>query len=369
MARWWRSALLAAAGLAYLGYRALQERPPANLDGKVVLVTGGSRGLGLLLAREFVLLGCRVAICARDARELKRAQEGLERLGGEVLAVPCDLTHKDQVARMVEAVTERFGRIDVLVNNAGIIQVGPIATMTSEDFEAAMASNFMGALYTTLAVLPEMRRRRAGRIVNITSIGGRVPAPHLLPYDAAKFAFRGFSRGLRAELAQDDIVVTTVVPGLMRTGSPVNAFFKGHQAAEFTWFSIADSLPWITMDAEEAARRIVLAARRGDTELTLTGRAKILGLVNDLFPNATTGLMAFGNRLLPKGAEGSRLVRGMELATRLSPSPLTHFMNQAAMRFNEFGGAPRPTERHARQVGLADEPWRALEPELLARRE
>lgn len=358
--RWRRSALLAAAGLAYLGYRALQERPLADLDGQVVLITGGSRGLGLLLAREFALQGCRLVICARDPAELMKAQEGLERLGGEVLAVPCDITRKDQVARMVEAAMERFGRIDVLVNNAGIIQVGPVDVMTAEDFEEAMASNFMGALYVTLAVLPQMRARHAGRIVNITSIGGRVPAPHLLPYDASKFAFRGFSRGLRIELAREGIVVTTVVPGLMRTGSPVNAFFKGHQAAEFTWFSIADSLPWITMDADQAARCIVEATRRGDMELTLTGRAKILGFVNDVFPNLTTSLLALANRLLPGPVEGSRLVRGMELATRLSPSPLTHFMNQAAKRNNEYGGSAHPSPRHAHQVGL-DEPERTRE--------
>ncbi|HEY9857822.1 MAG TPA: SDR family oxidoreductase [Stenomitos sp.] len=367
--KWRRTAFLAAAGLAYLGYRALRERSKADLSGQVALVTGGSRGLGLLLAREFALQGCRLVICARDAQELARAQEGLERLGAEVLAVTCDLTERDQAEAMVARALERFGRIDVLVNSAGIIQVGPLDTMTVEDFESSMASNFMGAVYTTLAVLPQMRERGEGRITNITSIGGRVPAPHLLPYDAAKFAFRGFSHGLRAELAREGIVVTTIVPGLMRTGSPVNAMFKGHQAAEFTWFSIADSLPWLSIDAEQAARCIVDATRRGDVELTLTGRARLLGMVHDLFPAFTLKVLDLGNRLLPGPAEHSRLMRGMELATRFAPSWLTRLTNEAALRYNEFGGVHHPSERHARQVGLADEPYRALEPELGRSRE
>ncbi len=361
MARRWRRTALLAAGLAYLGYRALAQRPLAVMRGQVVLITGGSRGLGLVLSREFARLGCRLVICARDALELDRARLDLEGLGAEVFAVPCDISDKEQVARMVGAATERYGRIDVLVNNAGIIQVGPLTVMSPEDFESAMANNFMGAMYVTLAVLPQMRERRQGRIVNITSIGGRVPAPHLLPYDAAKFAFRGFSRGLRVELAREGIVVTTVVPGLMRTGSPVNALFKGQQAAEYTWFSIADSLPWVTIDADQAARCIVEAARRGDLELTLTGRAKILGLVNDLFPNVTSAALALANRFLPGPVEHSELRRGMELATRFSPSRLTQAMNDAAMKNNEFGGSAHPSPQHAQQVGLVDVPERGVE--------
>src|SRR5262249_29078614 len=143
------------------------------------------------------------------------------------------------------------------VNNAGIIQVGPMETMTLADYQEAMRVHYWGPLYTALAVLPQMKQRRAGRIVNITSIGGKVAVPHLLPYVGSKFALVGLSEGLRAELMKDGILVTTVVPGLMRTGSPRNAFFKGQNEAEYAWFKIGDSIPVLTTSAERAARRIV----------------------------------------------------------------------------------------------------------------
>src|SRR5204863_5194639 len=122
-------------------------------------------------------------------------------------------------------------------------------------------------LFTTLSVLPAMRRQGEGRIVNISSIGGKIAVPHLLPYDASKFALTGFSEGLRAELLKDGIYVTTVCPGLMRTGSPRNADFKGQHEAEYAWFSIGDSLPGMSMSAEAAAERIVTAFRQGEAEV------------------------------------------------------------------------------------------------------
>src|SRR4028118_1710484 len=198
-----------------------------DLSGKTVLITGASRGLGLVMARELIREGARLAICARDEVELERAHADLLGGGAEVLALPCDVTDKEQVKKMVEAVRSHFGQIDVLINNAGMITVGPMDVMTIEDYEAAMKIHFWAPLYTTLAVLPEMRQRREGRIVNISSIGGKIAAPHLLPYSASKFAETGFSEGLRAELASSGIVVTTICPGLMRTGSPYNAIFKG----------------------------------------------------------------------------------------------------------------------------------------------
>src|SRR5918912_3423887 len=129
--------------------------------------------------------------------------------------------------------------------------------MTLEDFEQAMAVHFWGPLYATLAVLPQMRARRDGRIVNISSIGGKVSVPHLVPYSASKFALAGLSDGLRAELSKENVIVTTVCPGLMRTGSPRNATFKGKHRDEYAWFSISDALPLTSMSAERAARQII----------------------------------------------------------------------------------------------------------------
>lgn len=142
-----------------------------------------------------------------------------------MLTVECDVTDRGQVEDLVRSVSERFGRLDVLVNNADIIEVGPVTAMTVDDFATAHDVMFWGMLYPTLAALPHLRRRHRGRIINITSVGGKISAPHLLPYNCAKFAAVGLSEGLRAELAGSGVSVTAVVPGLMRTGSHLRALF------------------------------------------------------------------------------------------------------------------------------------------------
>jgi short-subunit dehydrogenase len=215
--------------------------------------------------------------------------------------------------------------------------------MTVEDFEEAMGIMFWGALYPTLAVLPQMLRRKSGRIVNITSVGGKVSAPHLLPYGCAKFAHVALSEGLRAELASQGISVITVTPGMMRTGSYQNAFFKGRQEREFTWFALGSSLPGISMDAERAARRIVRATKRGEPELILTVAANALARYHGLFPAATTRLLAVANRMvLPSPEEGDTArARGQEIDRRLDSSLLdtiTAWGISAARRFHEYPG-------------------------------
>ena len=134
----------------------------ADLRDAVALITGGSRGLGLALSRELSRQGCRLAICARDETELEAARVELEQSGAEVLAVPCDVADTARVAAMVEAVTRHYGRIDILINNAGIIVVAPVETLTRADFERVMNVNFWGVLNPTLEVLPGMRTRGAG---------------------------------------------------------------------------------------------------------------------------------------------------------------------------------------------------------------
>jgi len=266
------------------------------LRGKVVLITGGSRGLGLSLARAFVRERCSIAICARDRAELEAAQNDLEGRGAEVLAIECDVSDRMQVDRMVELVIARFGRIDVLVNNAGEIQVGPVESMTLEDFEHAMQVMFWGTVYPVMALLPQFCSQGSGRIVNITSIGGKVAVPHLLPYTCAKFAAVGFSEGLRAELTGKGVKVVTIAPGLMRTGSFLNAWFKGDQERESTWFGLSSSMPGLSMNADRAARQIVAATARGDAEKILTIPANILARFHGLFPGATADILGVVDR-------------------------------------------------------------------------
>jgi NAD(P)-dependent dehydrogenase (short-subunit alcohol dehydrogenase family) len=349
-----RALMLAAGtiGLALVIRQRLRQTDEIDLEDKVVLVAGGSRGLGFLLAREFGRRGAHVAICARDGHELARARDDLAQHGVLAFTIECDLRDREAVERTVAEVMRRLGPIDILVNNAGIMVVGPIAEMAIDDFEDAMAVNFWGTVYATLAVLPEMRRRRSGRIVNITSIGGKVSVPRLLPYGASKFAAVGFSEGLRAELAPDGIRVVTIVPGLMRTGSYLNAWFKGDAEAEARWFGLGAALPIVSMDAERAARQIVGATRRGDTERILSLPAAMLARAHGLMPATTIELVTLANRLLlPDRIDGRRHpVRAMDIEPRLGRwfQALTVLGRQAARKFGQ-----RPGPERARATPLA----------------
>jgi len=336
--------LLVAAGAALLGVRALIRRARRyDLAGRRVLITGGSRGLGLVMARRLVQMKARVAICARDRSELERARIELTAAGGDVITIACDVTDRAQVEKMVETVRGRFGGIDVLINNAGVIEIGPMEAMELREYEESMSTHFWGPLYTTLAVLPEMKRRRSGRIVNISSIGGKVSFPHLLPYCASKYALVGLSQGLRAELAKDGIAVTTVCPGLIRTGGHGHVIVKGDHQAEFDWFSLMDTLPLTSMSAEHAANRIIAAIEQGKGELVLSGQAKLLTKMNALFPGTTADLLGMVNRAMPQQtaeeSEGSKRRLGGELP--ITHPVLTALGERAAAANNEMDAYAR----------------------------
>ena len=323
-------------GAALTLLRKLNKPPAYNFSGKTALITGGSRGLGLLMARELVRRGASVAILARDAEELRRAESDLRSLGGEVLAIPCDVTDAKQVDSAVEQVREQLGRISVLINNAGWIAVGPMETLTIEDYRHSLDLHFWATLYTTLAVLPDMRLRKEGRIVNISSIGGKISVPHLLAYSTGKFAVAGFSEGLRSEVLRENIYVTTVYPGLMRTGSPRNATFKGKHRAEYAWFSISAALPPGSIDAERAAQQIVRACEKGDAELIISFPAKLAIKFHQLFPGASAAILELASRILPDpGGIGSEAALGKDSFSSVSPSWLTTLNERAAERNNE----------------------------------
>lgn len=321
--------------------RQLRRRRALDFAGLLVLITGGSRGLGLLMARELGALGAHVVIAARDEAELLRAQRDLLDHGIRASIVVADVATPEQAQGMIDQVIERHGRLDVLINNAGVIMVGPVDHMTVADFEQSMATHFWGPLHTMLAAVPHMRGNGGGRIVNISSIGGKVGVPHLAPYCASKFALTGVSTVLRAELARDGIVVTTVSPGLMRTGSPFNAWFKGRHRAEFAWFAIADSLPLLSIDGRRAAAKIVDALRYGDAELLISWSARLAVAAEALMPNAVATAMTLVNRMLPGPAaeRGDESHSGWNSGSRWAPSPLTRLTERSAAQNNEV---PQP---------------------------
>jgi short-subunit dehydrogenase len=313
-----------------------------DIRGEVAVVTGASRGLGLLLARELARHGCPLVICARDNAELQRAAGQLRDEGAQVTAVACDVTDDASPQLLIDTAREHYGRLDIVVSNAGIIQVGPVQDDTATLVADALAVMALAPARLALAALPVMRAQGHGRIVTVASIGGKLSVPHLLPYSTAKFAAVGFSEGLRAELGRGPVTVTTVVPGLMRTGSHLNARFTGQAGKEFTWFSLGASLPLVSMDAERAARQIVGAVQARRAEVILTPAGQAAARLAGLAPELTSQVLHQVHRLAlpapPAGDTGGQDAPGYDLNPALPRQVfdrLTVWGRGAAARFNE----------------------------------
>jgi len=299
--------------------------------GQVVLITGGSRGLGLALAEQFLRAGAHVAIAARDPAELAKAKLQLltsmpQAEAATILEVVCDITEPSSIRTAVGTVQQTLGPIDVLVNNAGIMAVAPLLNQSERHFEEAMDTNFYGALHSTFAILPGMLERRKGSIVNIASIGGLVAVPHMLPYTASKFALVGFSRGLHAEVKSGGVNVLTVCPWLMRTGSHLHAKVGGEKAAEYGWFSLGATLPLVAVPAQIAVRQIVEATATGKSELLISAWASIAAKIAVNAPTWTAAFLSLVNTALPSASplSGDAQVEGQDIqgAARVLPSAL-----------------------------------------------
>jgi short-subunit dehydrogenase len=330
----WSAALMGAAGVALaIAGRQRKANAAGELKGKVVLITGGSRGLGFAIAEELASLGARLVLTSRHTEELERAKARLL-AADDVFVQACDVSVPQEVQELVNAANARFGRIDVVINNAGIILVGPLESQTPADFQEAMNINFYGALHTTLAVLPQMLARRDGAIVNIASIGGKVAFPHLLPYVASKFALTGWSQGLRAELAGKGIRVTTVAPGIMRTGSHIQARYTGNAEKEYRWFAGAASLPATATSATIAAKKVVRALGRGTAEISIGLQAIAAARASNLAPELTAKMLSAANGLLPRPATSNGSVPGKALRGSL-PSVIERAGTAAIERYNQ----------------------------------
>jgi short-subunit dehydrogenase len=272
-----------------------------SYKGKSVYITGGSRGLGLSIAWNLVQKGAAVTLVARDMEELYRARDILLKDFPEavVFLSSCDITDTEQLKESIDQALSRMAGIDLLINNAGSILVGPLTSMTKEDYEAQMKLHLYAVVESTKHILTHFRNRGYGRILNICSLGGKVAVPHMLPYDASKFALAGFSQGAAAELAPYNIHVTTAYPTVMRTGSPIQAVFKGNHEKEFEWFEAVDNLPIVSMSADTAAKKVLEAVANGNTEVILSIPAKARMLIGAFFPETMNMLMGLFARLLP----------------------------------------------------------------------
>lgn len=304
----WTGVFTAGASALYLA--SLRRR--FDYLGSRVYITGGSRGLGLSLAWNALQRGAQVTLVARDEEELSRAQDIL--LGdfpeAQIFIDRCDVTDPEQLRQSISAAIGNMGGIDLLINNAGSILVGPFRSMTREDFEAQLKLHVLAVVEATQLVLPHFRARGQGRILNVCSLGGKVAVPHMLPYDTSKFALAGFSQGVAAELAMDNIFVTTAYPTVMRTGSPIQAVFKGDHEREFEWFAALDNMPLLSMSADAAAKKMLDAVVEGRTELLLSLPAKARNLLATVVPETVQALMAFAATLLPRGESQERKTGG-----------------------------------------------------------
>ncbi len=312
---------VAAAATAYLLMARVPKRRPG--PGQVVLIAGGSRGLGLALAERYARAGARLILAARDHEELITARntlldrEAIQSLN-DVLLIPADLTDAAQATTLVDHAVSHFGRIDILINNAGIIEVGPVENQPIAAYRRAMATNFFAALHTIHAALPHLLDRAPGdedaSIVNICSIGGKFAMPHMLPYVASKFALVGFSQGLHAELRHKGIRVTTVCPGLMRTGGEAHADFTGQAKKEQRWFTLAAQTPILAASVNHAANKIYNAVAAGRAEITITPQAWLAARVAGIAPATTQYLASLANHLfLPAPSSADQLNVGFTL--------------------------------------------------------
>ena len=326
-----------AAGTGLLVGLALKQRRLYDFAGKVVVITGGSRGLGLVLARELVHVhGAHVTLVARTEEALDRAADDLN-MPHAVQTVVGDVRSAADAERIIDAVMQRYGRLDVLINNAGVIVSAPFGSTSDEDFQESLAVHFWGVLHMSRAAL-EVLPHPGGRIVNICSIGGRIAVPHLAAYCAGKFAQAGLSSVMAEELRQEGVTVSTVYPGLMRTGSYVNAKFKGQVSREYEAFAMASSLPVLSMGAERAARQIISAVRAGRRQIVLPWTIRQVDRLNTLMPNLASTTLACVNAVLPAdpGRPLTSAIAGAQLSLPTVVKAATTLGRRAAHRNNEL---------------------------------
>jgi len=309
----------------------LRKRRRIELRGRVVVITGASSGLGRLIARHAASVGAKLVLAARSVGELTEAAAELRAAGAEdVLVAPTDVTKPEEVERLIAQTIAKYGQIDVLINNAGTVLVGPLDAMAAGDFDRVLAVNFWGGVHATLAALPHMRAAGFGRIANVVSVGGRAVVPHMAPYTASKYAFTGFTKAIRPELARHNILVTGVYPGPIRTGAHAHAWFKGDTAAEYAWFAAAETIPGLSTSADACAQAVLEGVCNGDPEVNVGPSTHLSIVMEGLFPDWAAEL----NTLVDQGMPAPKnldapAVQGQSLAGKV-PSLLNKLIPEGA---------------------------------------
>ena len=197
-----------------------------------VLITGASQGIGKATALLFANKGYDLVLAARQSDRLEAAGEEIKNLGRQALTVPTDVRDPQQVKTLVDKALERYGAIDVLINNAGIYASGSIENFSLDDWHQLIDLNLWGYIHTINALLPHMIERGTGTIVNLSSIGGKVPVPYLAPYNTTKFAVTGLTEAMHSELKAKGIHVCGIYPNLINSNFMERALFRGKDAED-----------------------------------------------------------------------------------------------------------------------------------------
>lgn len=227
-----------------------------ELKGKVVLITGASSGFGMDAARLFAYEGCSVVLAARRIDRLQELAASIQAQGGEAFAVPVDVADRREIEIMVETVTDLYGQIDILFNNAGFGRLAWHENMSAErDIETQIAVNLLGVIQVSHAVLPGMLKRRSGHIINMSSVAGWIAPPTYTVYSASKYGVRGYTDALRREVQPFGVHVSGIYPGPARTEF-------GEHTGDHPMRKSALRRYFRSMTSEEVAERVVELAKR-----------------------------------------------------------------------------------------------------------
>ena len=229
-----------------------------NIEGKVVVITGASSGLGEATARLLSAQGATVVLGARRIERLQKLADELTGSGAKALAVTTDVIHCDQVKRLVDTAVQKFGRVDVMLNNAGLMQQSPLERLKVDEWDNMIDINIKGVLYGIAAALPHMKRQKAGHIINVSSVAGHKITPLGAVYCATKHAVRALSEGLRTEVKPYNIRTTVISPGAVATELPSHITDRD-SAAGIQKFYEGFAIP-----ADSFARAVVFAMSQPD---------------------------------------------------------------------------------------------------------
>jgi NADP-dependent 3-hydroxy acid dehydrogenase YdfG len=229
-----------------------------NIKGKVVVITGASSGLGEATARLLSAEGATVVLGARRVERIQSLADDLNAKGGKALAITTDVTHVEQVKKLVDSAVQKFGRVDVMINNAGLMPHSPLERLKIDDWNRTIDVNIKGVLYGIAAALPYMKQQKSGHIINVSSVAGHKVSPNGAVYAATKYAVRALSEGLRVEVKPYNIRTTIISPGAVATELP-NSITEPDVAAGISKFYKETAIP-----ADSFARAVAFAMSQPD---------------------------------------------------------------------------------------------------------